>query len=113
MSSRFSFPSTPPALDRRMIVLFSAAAAVAPQGAWMSPAFYAVRVVQARDCAQVDWAAVRWCYVEDLPALLAAIDTPVPAGAATELQASLAAATTKATALEQKIGQALAILAAA
>ena len=74
--------SLPPPFDARLIVLIDPRAATAQRG-FASPALYAVRVVPARDTRAADWAAgqLRWCYVDELPALIGSLDLATGAAA--------------------------------
>lgn len=102
--------STPPVFDARLIVLFALDSAVAPQG-WNSPANYAVRTVRAFDLKAADWPSgnLRWCYVEDVPALVAS-DAREDSAGAPGLVSELSAASERIAALETSAAQAIAAL---
>lgn len=102
--------NTPPAFDLRLIALFDCAVARAPQG-WASPASYTVRTLQARDTKAADWTAgkLTWCYVEDIPELVAAALNPA-AESDSGLHSELAAKNECIAALERKIAAAKADL---
>lgn len=102
--------STPPPFDSRLIVLIDAAAAVAPHG-WNSPANYTARTIRSIDARLADWQSgnLRWCYVEEIPALVAS-DAREDSAAAPGLASELSAARERIAALETSAAQAVAAL---
>ena len=102
--------TTPPPFDSRLIVLIDWSVARAPQG-WASPAHYTARTLQARDTKAANWApgALAWCYVEEVPALVASLTTPA-AESDPALRSDLAAARERIAALETSSAQAIAAL---
>lgn len=102
--------STPPPFDSRLVVLFDSSAAVAPQG-WNSPANYAVRTIRSLDARLADWQSgkLRWCYVEEIPALVAS-DAREGSAGTPGLASELSAARERIAALETSAAQAIAAL---
>ena len=102
--------STPPPFDSRLVVLVDSASAVTPQG-WNSPANYAVRTIRSLDARLADWQSgnLRWCYVEEVPALVAS-DAREDSAGSPGLASELSAARERIAALETSAAQAIAAL---
>lgn len=99
----------PPKFDSRLIVLIDPSVARDRQG-YASPANYTVRTVPARDTRSANWAAgtLRWCYVEEVPDIIASLD--LAAGATAVDESAAEEMREKISQLESKIANAVASL---
>jgi len=107
--------ATPPPFDSRLIVLINAgettATAKGVMAMYAPKPEYVARTIEARFTNCADWqpGKLRWCYVEEVPALVAS-DARADSAGAPGLVSELSAARDRIAALETPAAQAIAAL---